>query len=89
MMAARKPAARQSASLFLQVGAFSNRDNAKRLSSKLQNANIGDIHIMEASNASGPIYRVRIGPFDSVDEADRISSTLVSKGYTSTRVVID
>jgi rare lipoprotein A len=88
MLAAREPAATH-ASLFLQVGAFKNRDNAKRLSSKLQNANIDDIHIMEASNASGPIYRVRIGPLDSVDEADRISSNLVSQGYASTQVVID
>ena len=89
MMAAREPAAHQGSSLFLQVGAFSNRDNAQRLGSKLQNAKIGDIHIMEASNATGPIYRVRIGPLDSVDEADRLSSTLVSKGYTSTQVIID
>jgi rare lipoprotein A len=89
LLVARKPAARQAASLFLQVGAFKNRDNAKRLSSKLQNARIGDIHIMEASNNSGPIYRVRVGPLDSVDEADRISSNLVSQGYTTTQVVID
>jgi rare lipoprotein A len=89
LLAAREPAAHQGASLFLQVGAFRNRDNATRLSSKLQNAKITDIHIMEASNASGPIYRVRIGPLDSVDEADRLSDTLVSKGYTSTQVVID
>jgi peptidoglycan lytic transglycosylase len=89
MLATREPAAHQGSSLFLQVGAFRNRDNAQRLSSKLQNAKIGDTHIMEASNASGPIYRVRIGPLDSVDEADRLSSTLISKGYSSTQVVID
>jgi len=89
MLAASKPAAPQTTSLFLQVGAFRNRDNAQRLSSKLQNANIGDIHIMEAANASGPIYRVRIGPLDSVDEADRLSSALISKGYSSAQVVID
>ena len=89
MLAASKPAASQTTSLFLQVGAFRNKDNAQRLSSKLQNANIGDIHIMEAANASGPIYRVRIGPLDSVDEADRLSSTLISKGYSSAQVVID
>jgi rare lipoprotein A len=89
LLAARKPATRQAASLFLQVGAFKSRDNAKRLSSKLQKAKVGDIHIMEASNASGSLYRVRIGPLDSVDEADRISSSLVSRGYTSTQVVID
>jgi peptidoglycan lytic transglycosylase len=89
MLAASEPVVQEGSSLFLQVGAFSNRDNAQRLSSKLQNAKIGDIHIMEASNASGPIYRVRIGPLESVDEADRLSSALVSKGYTSTQVVID
>ncbi|MGB7931857.1 MAG: septal ring lytic transglycosylase RlpA family protein [Gammaproteobacteria bacterium] len=89
MLAAREPETHQSASLFLQVGAFRNRDNAQRLSSKLQNAKIGDIHIMEVSNASGHIYRVRIGPLDSVDEADRLSSTLISNGYSSTQVVID
>jgi rare lipoprotein A len=89
MLAAGKAAEPQATSLFLQVGAFKNRDNATRLSSKLENARIGDIHIMEASNASGPIYRVRIGPLDSVDEADRISSNLVSQGYNSPQVVID
>jgi len=89
VLAARESAAQQESSLFLQVGAFRNKDNAQRLSSKLQNANIGDIHIMEASNASGPIYRVRIGPLDSVDEADRLSSTLISKGYSGAQVVID
>jgi rare lipoprotein A len=89
MLATNTPETHQGSSLFLQVGAFRNRNNAQRLSSKLQNANIGDIHIMEASNASGPIYRVRIGPLGSVDEADRLSSTLISKGYSSTQVVID
>ena len=89
MMASSEPVKQQSASLFLQVGAFRNRDNAKRLSNRLQNAKLGDIHIMEASNTGGPIYRVRIGPLDSVDEADRVSSNLVSQGYTSPQVVID
>jgi rare lipoprotein A len=89
LLATRKPEAQQAASLFLQVGAFKNKDNATRLSSKLQKARVGDIHIMEASNASGSLYRVRIGPLASVDEADRISSNLVSRGYGSTQVVID
>jgi rare lipoprotein A len=89
MQAAREPAAPRTASLFLQVGAFRNKDNATRLGSKLQNAKIGDIHIMEAANTAGPIYRVRIGPLDSVDEADRISSNLVSQGFASAQVVID
>ena len=91
VLAARKPAAvaLQAASLFLQVGAFKSRDNAKRLGSKLADAKIGAIHIVEASNASGRIYRVRIGPLNSVDEADRITGDLASQGYGKTQVVID
>lgn len=87
--AAPGPATRHASSLFLQVGAFRNRDNATRLSSRLRKSKIGNIHIVEISNASGPIYRVRIGPLQSVDEADRISNTLLSKGISDTRVVID
>jgi rare lipoprotein A len=89
MASASKPAPQKAASLFLQVGAFRNRDNATRLGSKLQNAKLGDIQIMEAANSSGPIYRVRIGPLSSVDEADRLSTDLESRGYTSARVVIN
>ena len=90
VLAASKPAAAaQAAALFLQVGAFKSRDNAKRLGSKLEDAKIGAIHIVEASSASGRIYRVRIGPLSSVDEADRITGNLASQGYGKTQVVID
>jgi len=90
VLAASKPAAAaQAAALFLQVGAFKSRDNAKRLGSKLEDAKIGVIHIVEASSASGRIYRVRIGPLSSVDEADRITGNLASQGYGKTQVVID
>jgi len=86
---APKPVLHQASSLFLQVGAFKNRDNAVRLSGKLQKINIGTIHIVEAASASGPIYRVRIGPLQSVDEADRISSSLTLQGFGDTTVVIN
>jgi peptidoglycan lytic transglycosylase len=86
---APKPVMHQASSLFLQVGAFRSKDNATRLSSKLRKIKIGNIHIVEAAKASGPIYRVRIGPLQSVDEADRISSSLISQGFSDTSVVID
>jgi rare lipoprotein A len=89
MTATSRPAPEKTASLFLQVGAFRNRDNAMRLSTKLQKAKLGDIHIMEADKTGEPIYRVQIGPVSSVDEADRLSTALESRGYTGTRVVID
>lgn len=89
MAAASKPAPQETTSLFLQVGAFRSRENAMRLSKKLQNAKLGDIHVMEADKTGGPIYRVRIGPLSSVDEADRLSSSLETRGYPGARVVVN
>jgi rare lipoprotein A len=82
-------AALEPATLFLQVGAFKSRDNAVRLEKRLQSSGLGEIHIQEASNPAGPLYRVRIGPLATVDDADRISSNLVSLGIRDTRVIID
>lgn len=87
--ATRQASAGEPATLFLQVGAFSNRDNAKRLEQRLQSSGLGEIHILEASNTSGPLYRVRIGPLATVDDADRVSNSLVSLGISDTRVIID
>jgi rare lipoprotein A len=87
--ATRQANAGEPATLFLQVGAFSNRDNAKRLGQRLQSSGLGEIHILEASNASGPLYRVRIGPLATVEDADRVSNRLVSLGISDTRVIID
>ncbi len=78
-----------SATLFLQVGAFSSRGNAERLEQRLQSSGLGEIHILEASNTAGPLYRVRIGPLATVDDADRISNSLISLGISDTHVIID
>ena len=86
---AGKPAISRDAPMYLQVGAFSQRDNADRLRSRLQTANIGSIQIVEGNGSAGPLYRVRIGPLASVDEADRIANTLVSPGISATRVIVD
>jgi rare lipoprotein A len=84
-----KPVISEDAVMYLQVGAFSQRDNADRLRNRLQTANVGSIRIIEGNGSAGPLYRVRVGPLASVDEADRIANTLVSQGISDTRIVID
>ncbi|MDH3899849.1 MAG: septal ring lytic transglycosylase RlpA family protein [Gammaproteobacteria bacterium] len=86
---ARPATAAAPATLFLQVGAFSSRDNAVRLEKRLQSSGLGEIHILEASSTAGPMYRVRIGPLATVNDADRISNSLISQGISDTRVIID
>jgi rare lipoprotein A len=76
-------------SLYLQLGAFSNAENAERLRAQLGNAGRGDVRIVRTELDRRTIYRVRIGPIANVDEADRMSRELVMLGLDDSRIVID
>ena len=66
-----------SAKFFVQVGAFAQEANAKELQSQL--AHIGqDSHI-----DSGPLYKVRIGPFDTRDQAIAARGRLETAGMSA------
>lgn len=81
-----------SAALYVQVGAFADRNNAERLSQRVTslNPNAG-IRISEgaADKAHPPIYRVRIGPLPSVEEVDRLTRKLTDMGVVDAHVVIN
>src|SRR5690606_9163012 len=55
--------------MYLQIGAFVNRDNAEQLRAKLSQVPIADIQVSEGLSNQRPVYRVRVGPLASVDEA--------------------
>lgn len=74
-------------SLYLQAGAFSQMENAQRLSARIRNATPSDIRIVPP-DASNPLHRVRIGPLRDVDEADRLSRELLALGV-DTHLVVD
>ncbi len=75
--------------LYLQVGAFSSRTNADQLRNRLADNLITNAAVQEASRPEGPIYRVRIGPLPSVDQADALTSRITSLGFDLPQVVID
>jgi rare lipoprotein A len=90
--AAMPAATRDDVDLYLQVGAFSDRDNARRLLKRLSAVTAGAaVHISEGAGGAlhGPVYRVRIGPLPSVQEVDRLSRKLSDIGVADARVVID
>ncbi|MBL8687912.1 MAG: SPOR domain-containing protein, partial [Rhodospirillaceae bacterium] len=35
------------------------------------------------------LYRVRFGPFSSVEEADRVLASIIQSGYPDARIVAD
>ncbi len=76
--------------LYLQLGAFLDRNNAERLQNRLSKLDFqGKLHIQESWLNRKQLYRVRIGPLDSVESADRLSQTLQQEGIDPPRVVID
>lgn len=76
-------------SMYLQVGAFSSQTNAQGLHSKLHNAAFERTAITTASSNGNTVYRVRIGPLSTVDEADQLVDQLNTLGINDSRVVID
>ena len=56
--------------LFVQAGAFANYDNAYRMSARL--SRYGTTQVSEVRSGGQQLYRVRIGPVSSVQDADTI-----------------
>jgi rare lipoprotein A len=52
---------------FVQVGSFADPDNAERIREQL--SDVGQVQIAEVNGSAGPLYRVRIGPFQDANEA--------------------
>lgn len=71
--------------LYVQAGSFQSLDNAETLRAAL--APLGQTDIQHVMLNGQSFHRVRIGPFDSVEKADRMLNTLVSRGRTGTIVV--
>jgi rare lipoprotein A len=83
-------AAARPVGLYLQVGAFVSRSNAEQLRSRLSSEPLPPVQVQQGADAANtPIYRVRIGPIPSVDEADRLASRLGGLGVGTPHVVID
>ncbi|MBI2994170.1 MAG: septal ring lytic transglycosylase RlpA family protein [Gammaproteobacteria bacterium] len=74
---------------YIQVGAFSSRINAENLRGRL--GVLGDhlINIHEAVVAGKTWYRVRLGPIQEVDAADRIVNRLVGFGIFDHQIVVE
>ncbi len=73
--------------IFIQAGAFSVRDNADRVQSRI--APLGSVKVTAASLKGAEIYRVRLGPVPTVEEADELLSRVVDSGYPGARIVVD
>lgn len=82
---AGKDAAKQAAkdSYLLQAGAFQSESDAENLKAKIAfaglEANVRSVNLPD----KGTLYRVRLGPYRSVDELNRIKAALSQNGITA------
>lgn len=73
---------------YLQVGAFSSAEGARRLRDKVASITQERVFISEFM-AAKPLYRVRIGPLTDEVEINRVRQTLPSAGIYNSHIVKD
>ena len=73
---------------YIQVGAFSQADNAQRVAKKLRDAGLEHVFTL-APAADQPLQRVRIGPVASVQQFDALIARLTALGFPGARLAQD
>ncbi|MDB5405176.1 MAG: septal ring lytic transglycosylase RlpA family protein [Rhodospirillales bacterium] len=73
--------------IYIQAGAFTRSDNAQRAKSRLDP--LGTVRITGVRSQGIELFRVRLGPIQTVDEADRLLGRVVDSGLTDARIVVD
>lgn len=73
--------------IYIQAGAFTNADNATRLSKSL--GKIGTTRVAEALVKGVQYYRVRLGPIATVAEADKLLKKVTGAGADGARIIVD
>ncbi len=73
---------------FLQVGAFAERTNAEQLRKRIEDV-LDSGEINTGYNIENKLYRVRVGPLASAEEAGKLATLLTESGISQPRIVLD
>jgi len=66
----------------VQVGAYQDQNNAMRAQNTLTTL-YPNVWISMAPEGTQPLHRVRLGPFNNRDEAERVVHAVKTRGYTA------
>jgi len=81
-----QPVAAGNEDYYVQVGSFTQAEHAEMAREQLASA--WPVQMMELSGGSGTIYRVRIGPVSTQDDANTALESAVALGYADAHVII-
>jgi rare lipoprotein A len=83
------PAEPQGGRLYLQVGAFSLRERAEKLRTRLRKAGLGPVLVQTAVDGARTFFRVRIGPLDQLDRNGNLAERVSNLGIPHSRWVTE
>jgi rare lipoprotein A len=79
--------AKPNAQIYIQAGAFAQMDNANRVRQRI--GGLGSAQITAVRVNGSNLFRVRLGPITSVDEADKMLARVLASGLPDARIVVD
>ena len=77
----------QQVDIYVQVGAFRSRDSAVKLRSEFASLDLGNVAVHGYSLQDQPIYKVRVGPLETVEQADATIEKISLLGHTDHKIV--
>ncbi|HEY9182437.1 MAG TPA: septal ring lytic transglycosylase RlpA family protein [Gammaproteobacteria bacterium] len=75
--------------MFVQVGAFSQHDNAERLVARLRASGFANPTVVSEADNRRMMHRVRLGPIRDSQEFDALNARLRAIGVSGSRLVVD
>lgn len=75
--------------LYMQVGAFADPNNAQRAIKRLHAAGFGSAFIAAPTTDKPLLYKVRVGPINNVADFDQLMAKLAALGFAGARLATD
>ncbi|MBO7257877.1 MAG: septal ring lytic transglycosylase RlpA family protein [Alphaproteobacteria bacterium] len=72
---------------YIQAGAFSNVQNAEKLKQSLEE--FGPVQLYETSVSDKTLLRVRMGPFETQENAQELLEKLKTAGYNQAKIIYE
>lgn len=86
----RRPSVATASNVFLQLGAFSSRDNALTMVGRLRQKNVDSALVKTTREPGGQqLHRVRVGPLADAATAESLANQLRTWGFGTARVVFE
>ncbi|MGL1213322.1 SPOR domain-containing protein, partial [Vibrio parahaemolyticus] len=73
--------------IYVQAGAFTLADNANRVRAKL--SGLGQARVTQANVGGTQYFRVRLGPIETVEQADALLAQVVGTGVDAAKIIVD